>query len=556
MYDWDYRIFRNNDLNNYAYSEKSYVIYLNACCDLSPKQWAYMIIHNILHFSFGHYNLKKFNLENVNQAIWNQACDIYITQFLKDIHLGGSISNQDVTCFPISIKDEVEVYKYLMEYPNIQSDWIFSTCIGNDMKKFNIRYEKDDERFERQEYDFTNALRRAAHDSVTINDDSYSEIQQAKSWFVSNYPLFGAIASGFEIIEDRYKCEQYDIKIAAVDCVNGKIYVNNSASLDENEWKFVLAHEYLHAGLNHDSRQKGRDPFLWNVACDYVINDWLDEMKIGSMPNIGVLYDASLHGMSAEEVYDLIIKDMKRFMKSTTFRGLKQSDIIFGNYSKNNSVDLSEFYRNALKEGLDYQKQTGRGFIPAGLVEEIMSLTMPAISWEVKLAEWLDQYILDNESKRTYSRLSRRQASTPNIIRPAYVKEYTGNTFGVIIDTSGSMSVKMIGQALGSIVSYAISKDVHQIRVVYCDAKAYDAGYLSPDELVGNVEVKGRGGTILQPAIDLLQEAKDFPSDAPVLIITDGGIENKLHIKFEHAFLLPNKCKLPFHTKSEVFNFK
>jgi predicted metal-dependent peptidase len=37
--------------------------------------------------------------------------------------------------------------------------------------------------------------------------------------------------------------------------------------------KFVMAHEFLHVGLRHDERQQGRDPFLWNVACDYAIND-------------------------------------------------------------------------------------------------------------------------------------------------------------------------------------------------------------------------------------------------------------------------------------------
>ena len=55
--------------------------------------------------------------------------------------------------------------------------------------------------------------------------------------------------------------------------------------------------------------------------------------------------------------------------------------------------------------------------------------------------------------------------------------------------------------ALGSIASYAVSKDVPFVRVIFCDADAYDAGYLSPEDIAGRVEVKGRGGTILQPAV-------------------------------------------------------
>ena len=89
--------------------------------------------------------------------------------------------------------------------------------------------------------------------------------------------------------------------------------------------------------------------------------------------------------------------------------------------------------------------------------------------------------------------------------------------------------------------------------MVFCDAEAYDAGYMAPEDIAGTIEVKGRGGTVLQPGIDLLQEAEDFPKDGPILIITDGEIESKLHISREHAFLLPVKSRLPFKTKGKVF---
>lgn len=65
--------------------------------------------------------------------------------------------------------------------------------------------------------------------------------------------------------------------------------------------------------------------------------------------------------------------------------------------------------------------------------------------------------------------------------------------------------------------------------------------------------MRGRGGTILQPGVDLLQEAKDFPKDAPILIITDGMIEDDLYVKREHAFLIPVGARLPSRAKGEVF---
>ena len=97
--------------------------------------------------------------------------------------------------------------------------------------------------------------------------------------------------------------------------------------MSPEEWKFVLAHEYLHAGLDHAGRCQGRDRFLWNVACDYVINDWLTEMGIGHMPEVGVLYDRELHGLSAEAIYDVILEKARKYKKLGTFRGYDKPEL-------------------------------------------------------------------------------------------------------------------------------------------------------------------------------------------------------------------------------------
>ena len=91
-------------------------------------------------------------------------------------------------------------------------------------------------------------------------------------------------------------------------------------------------------------------------------------------------------------------------------------------------------------------------------------------------------------------------------------------------------------------------------RVVFCDAAAYDAGYLDVDDIAGRVRVRGRGGTVLQPGIDLLERASDFPSDGPILVITDGWID-VLRVRREHAFLIPAGASLPFRPRGPVFRF-
>lgn len=97
------------------------------------------------------------------------------------------------------------------------------------------------------------------------------------------------------------------------------------------------------------------------------------------------------------------------------------------------------------------------------------------------------------------------------------------------------------------------AKEVPAVRVVFCDATAYDAGYLLAEDIAGRVQIKGRGGTVLQPGIDKLLAAIDFPNNGPILVTTDGECESKLDCARPHAFLLPAGKRLPFATRSEVF---
>ncbi len=98
-----------------------------------------------------------------------------------------------------------------------------------------------------------------------------------------------------------------------------------------------------------------------------------------------------------------------------------------------------------------------------------------------------------------------------------------------------------------------MAKEVFAVRVVFCDAAAYGQGYMRPEDIAETVKVIGRGGTVLQPGIDLLDAAENFPKDAPLLIITDGFCDVLAIKKREHAFLIPNYGRLPFVPAGKIF---
>ncbi|GAA4888544.1 hypothetical protein GCM10023237_02300 [Streptomyces coeruleoprunus] len=396
-------------------------------------------------------------------------------------------------------------------------------------------------------------------DELTGEVRSRQPWERALSWFISSYPLLGGIAAGMKLVADAELARAHGISVAAVDAMLGEIYLNPLRRYDDEEWRFVLAHEMLHAALRHGDRRGARDPYLFNVAADYVINGWLVEMRVGTMPE-GLLYDPDLKGLSAEEVYDRIVTDARRMRRLATLRGKGLGDILGeplpgrpGDY-----VDLDEFYRRGLVQGFDLHTSGERGLLPAGLVQEIRALSHPPVPWDARLARWFDEFVPRPEPVRSYARPARRQASTPDIPRAGRYfppEEVARCTFGVVLDTSGSMNARLLGKALGAIASYAEARDVPAARVVFCDAAPYDAGYLPPTEIAGRVRVHGRGGTVLQPGLDLLHRADDFPPTPPVLIITDGYCD-VLRVRRDHAYLIPDGASLPFTPRGPVFRLR
>lgn len=302
--------------------------------------------------------------------------------------------------------------------------------------------------------------------------------------------------------------------------------------------------------------------------CDFVINSWLLDMNAGIMPNIGGCYDPRLRGMKAEQIYDMIMADPKFRKGLRGFRG-ELGDIIYEGQAqklyRGDVITIDDIVKRSLAAGLEIP---GRGYLPAELIEEIKSLFTPPVPWDVELGRWMEQHVpIVREKRRTYARLSRRQSSTPDIPRPALhipIEMKEACVFGVVLDTSISMDRELLGYALGAIASYSEAREVHAIRLISCDAKPYDHGFIEPTELRGMFTIKGRGGTALQPGISYLIDQKDFPSTAPIMIITDGYCESNLHVPREHCFVMPKgrytddkgkqrKTKVPLITTAPTF---
>jgi predicted metal-dependent peptidase len=523
--------------------------------ELGEPEWTFILAHQLLHLGLNHAARRLHR----DPLLWNAACDTVADHLLHSFKIGQPPRDFSLDPAFAGMREE-EIYDLLAEPRGVRVALkTFAGAGRPDMVRMKPLPRVYSSTSPRRDYEnlLAEGIRLAVDEAVEEAAETLGQAEErpstwrpaelARRWVINEFPLLGALATQIRIIADAKLCERLDVSIAAVNGFLGEMYLHPGWKLTQDELVFIYVHELLHVALLHHTRCRGRDPWLWNVSCDFIINGWLVEMGVGRLPSIGALYDPRLQGMSAEEVYDLLASQPRRCRGLRGFRG-ELGDMLLDRAGRQiyrgDITTLDDVYRCCLSAGMSCVGM-GRGTLPAGLLEEIRALFAPPVPWDVELGRWMEQHVpIVREKLRTYARASRRQASTPDIPRPArYVPQewMDACTFGVVLDTSGSMDRELLGRALGAIASYAEAREVPAVRLVLCDAAPYDRGFVVPTDLRGIVSVKGRGGTVLQPGINHLVSRPDFPAAAPVMVITDGWCEEELVCAREHCFVLPRK---------------
>lgn len=137
------------------------------------------------------------------------------------------------------------------------------------------------------------------------------ELVQLKIMMLRAMPFYGDVLTRLSIVENSA------ISTAATDGL--RIMYNNNFmnSLKPEEQNFVFMHEVFHVLLMHTVRKKERDPQLWNIAADIIVNDMLRRKLEPTMKELGIPFAAPKNGVyasvqfmeSVENIYQMLVED-------------------------------------------------------------------------------------------------------------------------------------------------------------------------------------------------------------------------------------------------------
>lgn len=130
------------------------------------------------------------------------------------------------------------------------------------------------------------------------------DIAALKRKMLVKYPFFGSVVASVS-----YK-ENEDIPTAGTD--GETIYYNPKylESLSVEEQTFIFAHEVCHIAFNHILRSEDKDPELWNIATDGVINQFLKRDGLKMAP--GGIDMAEAINYDAEQLYEKLLQEKQQ----------------------------------------------------------------------------------------------------------------------------------------------------------------------------------------------------------------------------------------------------
>ncbi len=344
----------------------------------------------------------------------------------------------------------------------------------------------------------------------------------------------------------------FNIETAATD--GNKIFFSPKFmdELSNSELDFVLMHEVMHMALFHCFRRGERDPYLFNIACDIVVNSNImhsnndDENSI-TIRGYGVSMNKTPtcedgYNFTVEEVYEMLLNECKgnnykgsSSQKSTGKNGPKSvgqgSD--WDDHGKWKTIPESEFDEELNKQKTVWEKRlkdaaeaieirkssTSRGSVPLLAQRAIKELTEAQIDWREILSSFIQEEIVDY----SFSPPDKRYGDSPFFLPDFNDTDFVVKNILFMIDTSGSMSDKLITLAYSEVKGALDQFDGKLSGLLgFFDAEVVPPVPFCDEESLLDIKIAGGGGTSFNVIFDYVKLKMQDELPSCIIILTDG----------------------------------
>lgn len=378
---------------------------------------------------------------------------------------------------------------------------------------------------------------------ATMNLEINLLMQRVKTQTVIFYPFFASLALHMPVYEtDRVPTMATD----GVNVLYNQDWVEKVRDSDgEAALVGVYVHEVMHAALLHTSRGKTYIHEIFNMACDYVVNNMITNSKL-TMPQ-GVLINHEWDDLSAEQIYYLLLKEIEEERQDESGSGSgdgsgsgsgdgsdsgsgggpkkkqkkkqpRSGSVIddhsqWGKASASEIERLNEQWKQRLASAVVAAKM--QGTLPAGMERLINEVLHPKVDWVSALRNFIQPSAVDYAWNPPDRRFQDEDIAMPDL------SGETVDSVFVAVDTSGSISDEMMSQFMGEVVDIVQTWPSMTGWLISCDADIGDIVELNGDFVPR--ALNGGGGTDFRPVFEKIEAMDTKPTCLIYLTDTYGS---------------------------------
>lgn len=280
----------------------------------------------------------------------------------------------------------------------------------------------------------------------------------------------------------------------------------------------VLLHEVLHAALLHATRRGGRDPRLWNIAADIVVNGIIRQQGY-SLPK-GAVMDPRWERFSVDEIYERLLKNAKHHagqnpddLLDEAPQDAEEEGGAFGNpiSAQAANEDPETYWAKARQQAEIIAESKEMGNRAGALRRELEEVGDGTLNWKNHLWRYLVQTPVD------YTSFDRRF-----VWQRTYLETLDGKKvqIAIAVDTSGSINHDYLRMFLAEVRDILASYPHLVCDLYYVDAKIHGPYRLRPREPLP--EPVGGGGTDFRPFFQAVENTRDGFTPLLAVYMTDG----------------------------------
>lgn len=322
--------------------------------------------------------------------------------------------------------------------------------------------------------------------------DIERRLSKAKTALVLEHPFVGNVAMNMP-----FKFSEA-VPTAATDGERVLFNLDFCESLNDEELKFLVAHECMHPMLEHNFRRNGRDAIKWNCAIDYVVNKLLVDEKIGKMIDDVLLSDDiyAAGGGTSDGIYNILPE-----MHDDSREPLDDCRDCEGTAAE--IAQQAAEWKIRVTQAAQAARMMGK--LSAGMERLVSEILQPKVNWADVLRRFVAR---QRTNERSFTRPNRRF-----IRQGMYLPGVTGETLGELVfcvDCSGSIEQKEIDQYAAEITKVQQDHHPEKVHIIY-----FDSEVKRHDEFVRGdtpeIKPRGGGGTAFSPVFKFIGDKQISP---------------------------------------------